>query len=326
VVSERTLHFLLRVLAGSLEGFPTPPPLRLACRWYLRAVLRKVCGGGCEKFTSRNSFAAAKKPGKKEKEEEEPEKKPATKKAQAAAMRADPDALRTVIQEIEKAHGKGSMIQLGGRLPDAEAEAISTGSIALDAAIGIGGVPRGRITEIFGPESSGKTSLALHVIASAQRMGGNATFIDAEHALDPVYARNLGVDLNRLYVSQPDTGEQALEIADTLVRSGTMDVVVIDSVAALVYYLSSRAFASSLAFRCLGWSWKVKWAPRMSALKPASCLMYRSSSGSVSTYAHANKCRRFASLRAASERLVGFVSALASPRTRRRLFSSTKFA
>ena len=142
-------------------------------------------------------------------------------------------ALDTAIRQIEKNFGKGAVMRLGDR-PDLQVDAIPTGSLALDAALGIGGVPKGRIIEIYGPESSGKTTVALHIVAEAQKMGGVAAFIDAEHALDPVYARKLGVDVDQVYVSQPDTGEQALEICEALVRSGAIDVVVIDSVAALV--------------------------------------------------------------------------------------------
>src|SRR5215468_2253070 len=142
-------------------------------------------------------------------------------------------ALETALLQIERQFGKGTVMRLGeeSRVP---IEIIPTGSIALDVALGIGGLPRGRIVEIYGPESSGKTSLALHAIANAQKAGGIAAFIDAEHALDPEYAKKLGVDTDALLVSQPDTGEQALEIADMLVRSSAIDVVVIDSVAALV--------------------------------------------------------------------------------------------
>jgi recombination protein RecA len=142
-------------------------------------------------------------------------------------------ALSSAMAQIEKQFGRGAIMRLGdeGRAP---VEVIPTGSIALDVALGIGGLPRGRIVEIYGPESSGKTTVALHAIASVQRAGGIAAFIDAEHALDPIYAGRLGVDLDSLYVSQPDTGEQALEIADTLIRSGAMDLIVVDSVAALV--------------------------------------------------------------------------------------------
>lgn len=143
-------------------------------------------------------------------------------------------ALSVAISQIEKAHGKGSIMRMGIDGPKVRISAIPTGAINLDAAIGIGGIPRGRITEIYGPESSGKTTLCLHIIANAQRAGGIAAFIDAEHALDIEYARKLGVDVDNLLVSQPDTGEQALEIAETLVRSSALDVVVIDSVAALV--------------------------------------------------------------------------------------------
>ena len=142
-------------------------------------------------------------------------------------------ALDTALAQVEKSFGKGSAMRLGDR-PVQDVEVIPTGSLALDMALGIGGLPRGRIVEIYGPESSGKTTLALHVVANAQKAGGVAAFIDAEHALDPVYARHLGVDTDSLIVSQPDNGEQALEIADMLIRSGALDVIVIDSVAALV--------------------------------------------------------------------------------------------
>src|SRR5215216_5682168 len=143
-------------------------------------------------------------------------------------------ALGLAIAQIEKSCGKGSIMRMGASAARVRVEAISTGAINLDAAIGIGGVPRGRITEIFGPESSGKTTLCLHIVANAQRSGGVAAYIDAEHALDTDYARKLGVDVENLLVSQPDTGEQALEICEILVRSGAVDVVVVDSVAALV--------------------------------------------------------------------------------------------
>jgi recombination protein RecA len=143
-------------------------------------------------------------------------------------------ALDAAVSQIEKAFGKGSIMKLGQRDSAVDADAISTGSIGLDIALGIGGLPRGRVAEIYGPESSGKTTLALHVIAEAQKKGGTCAFIDAEHALDPVYARKLGVEVDNLLISQPDAGEQALEIADTLVRSGAVEVLVIDSVAALV--------------------------------------------------------------------------------------------
>ena len=142
-------------------------------------------------------------------------------------------ALEIAMSQIEKQFGKGSVMKLG-EYKAMEIEAIPTGSLGLDIALGIGGVPRGRIIEIFGPESSGKTTLALHIIAEAQKMNGEAAFIDAEHALDPVYAKHLGVDIDNLIVSQPDTGEQALEITESLVRSGALDVIVVDSVAALV--------------------------------------------------------------------------------------------
>jgi recombination protein RecA len=143
-------------------------------------------------------------------------------------------ALDAALSQIERAFGKGSIMKLGQRQGAVEVEAISTGSIGLDIALGIGGLPRGRIVEIYGPESSGKTTLALHAIAAAQKAGGTCAFVDAEHALDPGYARKLGVDVDELLISQPDAGEQALEIADTLVRSGAIDVLVVDSVAALV--------------------------------------------------------------------------------------------
>ncbi|MES3628616.1 MAG: recombinase RecA [Longimonas sp.] len=143
------------------------------------------------------------------------------------------EALSLAVKQIQREHGKGSIMRLGDE-PIQEVEAIPTGSLTLDSALGVGGVPRGRIIEIYGPESSGKTTLATHIIAEAQKMGGSCAFIDAEHAFDPNYAGDLGVDTEELLVSQPDTGEQALNIADTLVRSGALDVVVIDSVAALV--------------------------------------------------------------------------------------------
>lgn len=143
-------------------------------------------------------------------------------------------ALEAALSQIERSFGKGSVMRLGQKESAIETEVISTGSLGLDIALGIGGLPKGRIIEVYGPESSGKTTLALHVVAQAQKGGGVCAFVDAEHALDPVYARKLGVDLDSLLISQPDTGEQALEIADTLVRSGGIDVLVIDSVAALV--------------------------------------------------------------------------------------------
>ncbi len=143
------------------------------------------------------------------------------------------EAINAAIAQIEKSHGKGSVMKMGQR-EVVEVEAISTGSLSLDVALGIGGLPKGRIIEIFGPESSGKTTLTLHTIAEAQKKGGVCAFVDAEHALDPKYAKRLGVNIDELLISQPDTGEQALEIADTLVRSGGVDVLVVDSVAALV--------------------------------------------------------------------------------------------
>ncbi len=143
-------------------------------------------------------------------------------------------ALDAAMVQIERAFGKGSIMRMGARAGDEQIAVISSGSLGLDLALGIGGLPRGRIVEIYGPESSGKTTLALHAIAEAQKLGGTCAFIDAEHALDPSYARKLGVDIDNLLISQPDAGEQALEIADTLVRSGAVDVLVIDSVAALV--------------------------------------------------------------------------------------------
>lgn len=149
------------------------------------------------------------------------------------AKNARQEALTTALAQIEKKYGKGSVMRMGENAT-MNVEAISTGSIALDMALGVGGVPRGRIIEIYGPESSGKTTIALHVVAEAQKLGGDAAYIDVEHALDPVYARNLGVDIDSLLVSQPDAGEQALDIAESLIRSGAIDVIVIDSVAALV--------------------------------------------------------------------------------------------
>jgi recombination protein RecA len=143
-------------------------------------------------------------------------------------------ALEAAMQQIERSFGKGSVMRLGQKSTDIEIEVVSTGSLGLDIALGIGGLPKGRIIEVYGPESSGKTTLTLQVIAEAQKSGSTCAFVDAEHALDPVYAKKLGVNLDELLISQPDTGEQALEIADTLVRSGAVDVLVIDSVAALV--------------------------------------------------------------------------------------------
>ena len=142
--------------------------------------------------------------------------------------------LANAISQIEKSYGKGSIMRLGSREVLVPVSVIPTGSISLDAALGVGGFPRGRVIEIFGPESGGKTTMSLHVIAEAQKMGGQAAFIDAEHALDPIYARKLGVDVDNLLVSQPDNGEQALEIAEALIKSGAVDIIVVDSVAALV--------------------------------------------------------------------------------------------
>lgn len=143
-------------------------------------------------------------------------------------------ALDAAIANIEKAFGKGSVMRLGESEDNMDISVIPTGCMSLDIALGVGGIPRGRVIEIYGPESSGKTTVALHMVAEAQKMGGIAGFIDAEHALDPVYAKNIGVDIDNLYISQPDSGEQALEIAETMVRSGAIDIIVIDSVAALV--------------------------------------------------------------------------------------------
>lgn len=143
-------------------------------------------------------------------------------------------ALDAAIAQIEKQYGKGSVMKLGDSNANMNIEVIPTGSLSLDIALGLGGVPRGRIIEVFGPESSGKTTVALHIVAEIQKRGGIAGFIDAEHALDPTYARNIGVDIDNLYISQPDCGEQALEITETMVRSGAVDVVIVDSVAALV--------------------------------------------------------------------------------------------
>ena len=161
------------------------------------------------------------------------EKKPADNKVDTKKANDKKAALETALKQIEKAYGAGAVMRLGQNAA-MNVEAIPTGSIGLDIALGIGGVPRGRVVEIYGPESSGKTTIALHIVAAAQKKGGDAAFIDVEHALDPVYARALGVDIDSLLVSQPDTGEQALEIAEALVRSGAIDVCVIDSVAALV--------------------------------------------------------------------------------------------
>ncbi len=157
-----------------------------------------------------------------------------TTKAAAAAVDEKKRAIETAMQQIERTYGKGSIMRYGDGKAVAGIEAISTGSLALDLALGVGGLPRGRIVEIYGPESSGKTTLALHVLAQAQKQGGEVAFIDAEHALDVTYARALGVDVESMLISQPDTGEQALEICETLVRTGAIDVIVVDSVAALV--------------------------------------------------------------------------------------------
>ncbi len=143
-------------------------------------------------------------------------------------------ALDAALSQIEKAYGKGSVMKLGDSASHMNVEAIPTGSLSLDIALGVGGVPKGRIIEIYGPESSGKTTVALHMVAEVQKRGGIAGFIDAEHALDPVYAKNIGVDIDNLYISQPDNGEQALEITETMVRSGAVDIIIVDSVAALV--------------------------------------------------------------------------------------------
>jgi recombination protein RecA len=142
-------------------------------------------------------------------------------------------ALEAALSQIDRAFGKGSVMKLGAKEPVTAADTVSTGSLGLDIALGIGGLPRGRVIEVYGPESSGKTTLALHAVAEVQKKGGTAAYIDAEHAMDPIYARKLGVDVDELLISQPDTGEQALEITDTLVRSGGVDIVVVDSVAAL---------------------------------------------------------------------------------------------
>ena len=143
-------------------------------------------------------------------------------------------ALDAALTQIEKAYGKGSVMKLGDSGANMNIETVPTGSLSLDLALGLGGIPKGRVVEIYGPESSGKTTVALHMVAEVQKRGGIAGFIDAEHALDPVYARNIGVDIDNLYISQPDNGEQALEITETMVRSGAVDIVIVDSVAALV--------------------------------------------------------------------------------------------
>ena len=142
-------------------------------------------------------------------------------------------ALEAAISQLEKEFGKGAVMKLGEAGANMNVEAVPTGSLSLDIALGVGGIPKGRIIEIYGPESSGKTTLALHMVAEVQKRGGIAGFVDAEHALDPVYASNIGVDIDNLYISQPDSGEQALEITETMVRSGAVDIIVVDSVAAL---------------------------------------------------------------------------------------------
>ena len=150
------------------------------------------------------------------------------------------ESLNTAISQIEQSYGKGSIMKLGDNKESVDVDVISTGSIGLDIALGVGGLPRGRIVEIYGPESSGKTTLAIHAIAECQKTGGTCAFIDAEHALDPAYAKKLGVDIDSLLISQPDSGEQALEIAETLVRSNAVDILVVDSVAALVPKAANR--------------------------------------------------------------------------------------
>lgn len=161
-------------------------------------------------------------------------RKPLVKVEQQTNKDAKQEALEVALKNIEKAFGKGAIMRLGDESSKMDIDVISTSSIGVDMALGIGGIPRGRITEIYGPESSGKTTMALHIVAEAQKAGGNAAFIDAEHALDPIYAKALGVDVDNLLISQPDTGEQALEILEALVRSGAIDITVVDSVAALV--------------------------------------------------------------------------------------------
>ena len=165
---------------------------------------------------------------------------PATQKTEPEAKK---DALATALAQIEKQFGKGAVMKLGDNA-SMQVDAISTGSLGLDLALGVGGVPRGRIIEVYGPESSGKTTLALHILAEAQKKGGEVAFIDVEHALDPTYAEALGVDINNLLVSQPDTGEQAMEICEALVRSGAIDAIVVDSVAAMVVIVAFNKFAS----------------------------------------------------------------------------------
>ena len=170
-------------------------------------------------------------------------------------------ALDAAIAKLEKDFGKGTVMRLGDPSAQVAVETIPTGSLSLDLALGLGGVPKGRIVEIYGPESSGKTTVALHMIAEVQKRGGIAGFIDAEHALDPVYAKNIGVDIDELYISQPDSGDQALEITETMVRSGAMDIIVVDSVAALVpkqeieQYRNRKKFQSYHSSSHRRWSW-----------------------------------------------------------------------
>ena len=172
-----------------------------------------------------------------------------TAKPTAAPASDKKAALETALAQIEKQFGKGAVMKLGANVA-MQVDAISTGSLGLDLALGIGGLPRGRVVEVYGPESSGKTTLALQTLAEAQKMGGEVAFIDVEHALDPVYARALGVDIDTLLVSQPDTGEQAMEICEALVRSGAIDAIVVDSVAAMVPALKSRAKWATATWAC----------------------------------------------------------------------------
>ena len=174
-------------------------------------------------------------------------KKPMVESATPASDKKK--ALETAMAQIERTYGKGSIMRLGENV-DAMVEAVPTGSLSLDLSLGIGGLPKGRIIEIYGPESSGKTTLALHVVAEAQKLGGEVAFIDAEHALDPTYARALGVDIDSMLIAQPDTGEQGLEICEALVRSGAIDVVVVDSVAALTPVRKSRATWATVMWVC----------------------------------------------------------------------------
>ena len=155
-------------------------------------------------------------------------------------------ALEAAIGKIEKDFGKGAIMKLGESGANMNVETVPTGSLSLDVALGLGGVPKGRIVEIYGPESSGKTTVALHMVAEVQKRGGIAGFIDAEHALDPVYAKNIGVDIDNLYISQPDNGEQAMEITETMVRSGAVDIIIVDSVAALVPRLRLRDMETAM--------------------------------------------------------------------------------